>query len=921
VNEGPLSAESSRRIERLAAASPLYALELRRDPAIAAWLEEPRNLMETFRFRAFLDTWREFEPVAGERDEAGRLGALRRWRRLMSMRIAYRSVNDLADEPTTVEELTLLAEFCLRECARTSVRRWEERLGVPRERATGAQARFCVMALGKLGGRELNFSSDIDLIYLYEGEGACVKGGVETSVSNEEFYTKVAETITRELNERTGDGFLFRTDVRLRPEGAIGPLVRSASELEYYYATAGQTWERLAMVKARPVAGSLELGAELLESLHGFRYPRHPPPSLLEEVAAMKARSDAEIVGAGALDRDVKLGTGGIREIEFVAQSLQLLNAGRYPFLQTHSTVQALGLLARYGLMEASDAARLGETYWFLRRIEHRLQIREEEQTHLIPEEPAQFAAISASLGFASPEKFREALGGKRGHAHAIYADLFADRGIDVEFEAWWTFFTTDRVPAAVADRIARWFGAKPGAADELRLFACGGRHVLITRELVIRFQHVAGAFDGFLHELARPLGTLARLARFAERYGTRRQFLGFCAENPKLFRVLSILFDRSEAVVELLCSHPEIIEEVLRPEILRRRRDARDLDEDISAAAGAPGFTEWLWLFVRAEQVRHAVGGILGSLGPEEIEAAMTALADAVLRHLTRDSGVLIVALGKYGGGELAFGSDLDLLFVARDGCEADAARAVDAVRAALGQGGPLGPAFALDLRLRPHGLAGPAATSVAALDAYHRPGAGGQLWERQSLIRARVVAGPAALAASFRALRDRLVYGAPASDAEIGEMRDMRARIERELGAGPPGSAFKAGAGGLADIEFLVQALQMRRGPGDVGLRAPGTRLALRALAAAGLIPREPAGRLQENYGFLRRIETSLRLDANRAVSALPADADDCEALARWLGFPDAGAFMAEHLRRLGETRQIYDKMASLLEFHALS
>ena len=261
MNEGPLSAESSLRIERLAAASPLYAHELRRDPGIAPWLEEPRNLLEAFRFRAFLDTWREFAPGAGKLDDAGRLRLLRRWRRLMSMRIAHRSVNDLADEGTTVEELTLLAEFCLRECTLQAIRRWEERLGVPMERGRGKRARFCVMALGKLGGRELNFSSDIDLIYLYEGDGACERGGAETPVSNEEFFTKVAETVTRSLDERTEDGFLFRTDVRLRPEGAIGPLVRSASELEYYYWTAGQTWERLAMIKARPVAGSLELGA------------------------------------------------------------------------------------------------------------------------------------------------------------------------------------------------------------------------------------------------------------------------------------------------------------------------------------------------------------------------------------------------------------------------------------------------------------------------------------------------------------------------------------------------------------------------------------------------------------------------------------------------------------------------------------
>jgi len=921
VNLGALNAESSARIERLVAASPAYALELRRNPAVASWLEEPRNLREIFRFQAFLDTWIEFAPRAADADDGARLGALRRWRRLMSMRIAHRSVNDLADERTTVEELTVLAEFCLRECMLLSVRRWEERLGVPMDGKRGEQARFCVMALGKLGGRELNFSSDIDLLYLYEGEGACVKAGAETSVSNEEFYTKVAETVTRALDERTEDGFLFRTDVRLRPEGAIGPLVRSAYELEHYYSTAGQTWERLAMIKARPVAGSLELGAELLESLHGFRYPRHPPPSLLEEIAAMKARSDAEIVGAGALDRDVKLGTGGIREIEFVAQSLQLLNAGRYPFLQTHSTEQALGRLARYGLMDRSDAARLVETYWFLRKIEHRLQIREEEQIHLVPDDPAELAGIAASLGFGSAGDFTSSLKARCAHAHGVYADLFADQGIDVEFEAWWTFFTAERVPAVIASRIDRWFGADPNAADELRMFACGGRHVLITRELVVRFQHVADAFDGFLHELARPLGTLARLARFAERYGTRRQFLSFCAENPRLFRVFSMLCDRSETVVELLCAHPEIIEEVLRPEILSRRRGARELDEDISKAASAPGFSDWLWLFVRAEQVRHAMGGILGDLNAEQIEAAMTALADAVLRRLTRDSGVLVVALGKYGGGELAFGSDLDLLFVADDGGEADAAGVVDAVRTALGQGGPLGPAFALDMRLRPHGQSGPAATSVAALDAYHTQGAGGQMWERQSLVRARVVAGPNPLAASFRAWRDRLLYSSPATDDQVGEIRAMRARIERELGGGPAGVAFKAGTGGLADIEFLVQAIQLRTGHKDAGLRVTGTRGALRAVAAAGLIPKGIAEHLEENYEFLRRIETALRLDANRAVSSLPLDSDDCQALARWVGFPNADLFMSEHLRRLAETRLIYDKMPSLLEFRALT
>jgi glutamate-ammonia-ligase adenylyltransferase len=915
VNEGPLSPESQKRIERLASASPLYAAELSQKPWIADWLEEPRNLREPFRFRAFMDTWREFAQPGSDADDEARLGALRRWRRLMSMRIAHRSVNGLADEPATVEELSLLAEFCLRECLMVSTRRWKGRLGEPWDESAGTPARFGILALGKLGGRELNFSSDVDLLYLYEGEGCCVRAGAPTPVSNEEFFTRVAETLTSSLSERTQDGFLFRADVRLRPEGVVGPLVRSLRELEYYYSTAGQTWERLAMIKARPVAGSIELGAELLESLHGFRYPRNPPPSLLEEVAAMKARSDAEIVGRDSLERDVKLGVGGIREIEFVAQSLQLLHAGRFPFLQTHSTAQALGLLARYGRMEAPEAARLAEAYWFLRRVEHRLQIRDEEQTHVVPRDAAELALLSRSLGFESVAQFEAALGEGRTRVHAVYAELFADRGFDSGFDAWWTFLTTERAPPKVSALVERWFGQSPDAAEALRFFARGGRHMPVTRELAVRFQHVAGAFDGFHGELARPLATLSRLSRFADRYGTRQQFLGFCAENAGLFRTFSILFDRSESVAELLRAHPEIVEEVFRPQVLRRRARIRTIEREISAAARTAGFRDWLWLYVRAEQVRHALGGILGTLGPEAIEAAMSGLADAVLRELTRDSGVLVVALGKLGSGELSFGSDLDLLFVAPDGSEAEAAPIVDAVRSYLGGGGPLGAAFELDLRLRPHGDAGSLATSVAALRAYHS-GAGGQVWERQALVRARVVAGPKALASAFEAWRTGLLFRGQASDDEIRQVMAMRLRIERELGAGPPGHAFKAGAGGLADIGYLTQAFQMRHGHAEPDFRVQGTRAALRAIAARGRIEGATVGRLLANYEFLRRLETTLRLDSNKAVNSLPADPDDCQALARWMGFGSFNGFMEEHLRRLRETRQIYDKMPYLLE-----
>jgi glutamate-ammonia-ligase adenylyltransferase len=628
----------------------------------------------------------------------------------------------------------------------------------------------------------------------------------------------------------------------------------------------------------------------------------------------MKARSDAEVVGAEALERDVKLGVGGIREIEFVAQSMQLLNAGRFPFLQTHSTAQALELLARYGRIDPAEAARLTEAYWFLRRVEHRLQIREEEQTHIVPGDAAELESLARSLGFEAAAQFEAVLGEERARAREVYAELFADRGFDSDFEAWWTFLTTDHAPQRISALIESWLGANPEAAEGLRVFARGGRHMPVTRELVVRFQHVASAFDGFHDRLARPLQTLSRLSRFAERYGTRQQFLGFCAENPGLFRTFAILFDRSESVAELLRAHPEIVDEVIRPEVLRRR-SRRAVKGEITAASRMPGFRDWLWLFVRAEQVRHALCGILGTLGPEEIESEMTGLAEAVLRELSRDSGLLVVALGKLGSGELSFGSDLDLMFVAHDGSEAEAAAAVDSIRSLLGGSGPLGPAFEIDMRLRPHGHAGPLATSVAALDTYHR-GGGGQVWEKQALVRARIVAGEPAFAAEFESWRGRLLYSAPASDGEIREVLAMRLRVERELGAGPPGLAFKAGAGGLADIGYLTQAFQMRHGHLDPALRVQGTRAALRALAGRGLLAGAPAGRLLDNYEFLRRIETALRLDSNRAAISLPTEPDDCKALAVWLGFGSFELLMAEHSRRLAETREIYGKLPSLLE-----
>ena len=447
--EPALPPEAWARFERLADASPLYARLLRQHPDYCPWLEEPQNRDTDYRYQALRHEWRKFTGATGgdlSHDETC-LGALRRWRRKMTLRIAYRDINGLATPAVTVAEITRLGEFCLRECHLLATRQWTRRHGEPWDEQLAKPARFCVLGLGKLGGQELNFSSDIDLIYLYEGEGHCRRDGQAGSFTNVEFFTKVAETITGQLQAQTADGFLFRVDVRLRPEGAFGPLVRSLAGLEHYYAAAGQTWERMALIKARPVAGDLTLGAELLESLQAFRYPRHPPPSLLAEIAAMKVRTEQEVVGRKALARDVKSGHGGIREIEFVAQAFQLLHAGRYPFLQTHATTAALEQLVRYELMPPAEATFLLEAYWFLRRVEHAIQMREEHQVHSLPEDPAEIAAIARTLGFVAVAEFQNRLDAIRRRVRRTYQGLFRGEEGDREFQEWWEFFTTPRVP------------------------------------------------------------------------------------------------------------------------------------------------------------------------------------------------------------------------------------------------------------------------------------------------------------------------------------------------------------------------------------------------------------------------------------------------------------------------------------------
>lgn len=903
-------------LARLADASPLYERLLLRVPEWAAWLSDENVSRAEISRRALRDFLarsagqQRVERPAVEMSQAERLTALRVFRRRMSMRVAYREVNGLCTPASTVLDLSSLAELCIEECLAIATSHWAASRGVPWDESRGRPARLCVLALGKLGGIELNFSSDIDLIFVYEGDGHGLKENAPTASTNPEIFARIAETTVRHLQEPAPEGFMFRVDLRLRPEGDFGPIISSLSSLENYYASSGQAWERLALIKARPVAGNKGLGEELLESVQSFRYPRHPPRSVLQEVAAMKARTEQEVVGSEALLRDIKSGFGGIREIEFRVQSLQMLNAGRYPFLQTGSTIAALAQLSRYELLEPTEASFLEEAYWFLRSVEHRVQMREERQTHELPTDPVELAAIARSLGFHDLAAFTVRLDTIRRRVHEGFSKWFEGSDEIDEFNAWWSFLTTGKPNASVTSRIDRWFGSAPGSAAEVQLFARGNLSHPVTRELVARFIDLAKSLDSVMPGLAKPAGTLRRLAHFAETYGTRQQFFNACALNPELLRLIAMLFDRSEFIFDVLRLHPEILEEVLRPEILRKKNDRDVILSELAAGAGSADFADWLWHYVKAEQIRLAIGALLGFSGPADVEKDLTLLADSVLEHLLarhdRCGKLAVVALGKFGGCELTHGSDLDIMLLSDSEETRDDELVLRAVQRELTHRGPLGSTYELDLRLRPHGEAGPLVVTLDALAAYH-DGGSAQTWEKQLLTRARIVAGSTGIADRFHAWREQRLYTSPSTADEERAMWAMRLRIERERDrSDPPERAFKSGPGGLVDIEFAAQMLQLRHGHVIPSLRRTNTGDVIAALISCGVIARDAGNPLLENLRFLKRIERNLRRDTSRPSSVIDLG-EPRSALAIWLGFPSAEEFWAEHVRRMQETRNL--------------
>lgn len=875
--------------------------------------------------RRELDHW--LKPMLRSNDYEAAFRSLRQFKQREMLRIASRDLARLANALEVTAEISAVADICLDAVCRLCLQSLSQRLGRPYyldAKGRWQESQFCVLGLGKLGGQELNYSSDVDVLFVYSEEGNVFKlppGAGEQGgkgLTNHHFFTRLAEALIAEISKMTPDGSLFRIDLRLRPEGKTGPLARSLESYENYYAEWGQTWERMMLIKGRPVAGDLALGTEFLEMVQSFRYPRSLSRRTLQEVAKVKKRIENEIVKHGEMDRNVKLGRGGIREIEFIVQTLQILHAGRSPFLQGASTVPALRKLAEYSLLPAADAKQLEEAYLFLRDVEHRLQMEANHQTHIIPTERRARERLARLMGFESLPEFEAARRGFANQVRRIYDKLLAadepepapmlpgdEEGAE---KAWEKLLSRHsfRDPAR-AWQMVQMFLQGPGYVH------VSARTTELARELLPRFLTLcpqpAGKKPNKGRTLSDPDRVLVRLDSFIDAYGARATLYELWTQNPSLFEMLLLVFDRSEFLAEKAIRTPDLVYELELSGRLRRSKSVAETLADLRHGADDADQRLWLRQYQQAELMRIGLRDILGLADHEQNLLELSALADACLQYALevvmrknrfKFAPLCVLGLGKLGGREINYGSDLDIEFVTT----ATAKQLPQLQRLAvefidlLGGRTEMGVVYHLDTRLRPDGEKGLLVNTVGACAEYYRQRAG--LWEIQALTRVRAIAGDAAAGGQFQQLA--------ASVAKVQNAKKdidaMRERIVRErTPAGKERLAIKTGVGGLMDAEFLAQAFCLAH-----GWQEANTLAALRRGAEAGLINPDDARLLFQNYGQLRRIESILRRWSYEGEVLLPEDEPALYRVAIRCGFASAKELLAAVDAARAAVRKVY-------------
>lgn len=785
-----------------------------------------------------------------------------------------------------------------------------------RELLEGADGSFVVLGMGKLGGNLLNLSSDIDLIYIYKDD------------SDDPPYYKLAERLTRIISSITENGFLYRVDLRLRPGGGKSPIAVSyEGALEHYFYW-GDTWERAAMINVKPVAGDISLGNKFVKEITPFVYSKSLDYESIQDLKDMKLKLDRL-----KKERDVKLGKGGIREIEFFVNALQLVNGGTFPQIRWLNTLQALNKLCELNIIKESVCETLINSYLFLRKVEHFIQLADEIQTHKIPADGKSLLILSKKLGFADSGEFLMKYSEITSDVSRIYEQLFYDpsRKVEEEGKEFWEladFLTEGNVPEEEATETLRDLGFKqPDSAIDIISALIDPKTGGLTQKGRILTRKVVPAFLSNIIKSHDPDAALRNLEKFISSTGWRSSVYAVLAENPDIIKLLAKLFSTSGMMSNFLTRHPEYLDILtlkdVRIEFYSKEQMFEELTNTMKSEKDYEDKLDVLRRFKHVETLKVClrdlnqeidpvyVGNYLSMLGQAVLETGLQLAIDTTARNNKQKKAlenIVILGMGKFGGGEMSYNSDLDLIFI-YEGEEHEifsklGQRVISILSTPTGEGF----CYKIDLDLRPSGKSGALVTSLDSFRDYHNQSA--KLWERQALIRALPAAGNKKLAERIMNTIENFVYKKPLEEGFHQNIDELRKRMEDELaGESKVRRNLKTGRGGLVDIEFLVQMFQLRYGKDIRKLRTQNTVTALRVLHNHGIINDREFDSLNEGYFFLKKIENLLRLLHDRSISSITEEEFTHLAL-EMEGYKDSKELKKKYVSTTNSIRNIYNK-----------
>ncbi len=805
---------------------------------------------------------------------------LRRFKQRAYARIAARDLAGLASLAEVTETMTLIAEIAVDRALAVLGNSLVARFGRPLSDA-GEEQQLIVIAMGKLGGRELNASSDIDLIFVYPEDGE-TDGADGRAISNFDFFTRLGRQLINAISEVTDEGQVFRVDMRLRPNGDSGPLVCSFEMLENYLVSQGREWERYAWIKARPL-GHAGAHWQALEAIRlPFVFRKYLDFGAINAMRSLHAQIRREVARRD-MAGNIKLGPGGIREIEFIAQVFQLIRGGRETQLQIRPTLEVLELLVRRGDLAAEVVRELTSAYGFLRRLEHRLQYLDDAQTHSLPEQPEDQALVARAMGYSSFAALLAELDDHRGNVSRHFDAAFADPNrVRHALEGVWQ---NSEDPAASLARI----GYRDAAAAARRLAGMhqAGRYQQLAAPVRERFDALVPRVIEVCAATPNPDQTLARSLDILEAIARRAAYLELLLEYPRALARVAELASASAWAADYLGQHPLLLDELLDPRLLEVLPDWAVFRSQLQAAldAAEPDTEEQMDLMRNAHHaqlLRLLAQDVAGLLQLEKLSDHLSALADIMLdlalvcawrklpkRHLELPR-FSIISYGKLGGKELGYASDLDLIFLFDDPTPEAAqiyARLAMRINTWISGRTPAGILFETDLRLRPNGDSGLLVSSLDAFRKYQLESA--WVWEHQALTRARFSAGDAGIGSAFEQIRAEIL-NKPRDLAELRrEVLMMRQRMvdahATKATQADDGFDLKQDPGGLIDVEFVVQYLVLGHARAHPELVANLGNIALLRIAGGlGLIPPALAEKVGDAYREYRRTQHAQRLNS---------------------------------------------------------